>query len=212
MGKKEYVTYGSCQVGVPGAKADIAGCSFMLAPMTEHFEEVIMPAVLKTDTSRVWTTTGKLGTIYRGKAIDVLDTVKACFAFAWQPDVHMTCEMTLTKGCPGDSDNDYVIAEGDEPANEKNLQDIHFPVDCKFALYPLGDLDYIAKIADVANEAIDRGLYQETMHYATVLKGDVHELFAYFGWLLDHCGECMSHFVIQITLSVNSPSPDMPIV
>ena len=207
---ENFVDYSSCKVDVPGAKQDISGCSFMLAPMTDRYEEVILGALAKLDTSRVWSHTEKLGTVYRGRRDDVLDAVEACFAYAWQPDVHMTLEMTLTKGCPGDGDEDYILSDLPGRANAEGMKDIHFPVDCKYALYPLGSTSYMQDIEDVVNEAARRGLYVKTMHYASVLKGDIHDLFDYFSWLFAACEKTMSHFVIQATLSVNSPTPDNP--
>lgn len=206
--EKKYVDYSSCKAGVPGAKQDISGCNFMLAPMADNYEEIILGAIQKLDTSRVWSSTTKMGTVYRGRRDDVLDAVKACFAYAWRKDVHMTLEMTLTKGCPGDGDEDYVLSDLPGLANEEGIKDISFPVDCKYALYPLGSDSYMQAIEDVVNEAVDRGLYTGTVHYASILKGDVHELFDYFGWLFRYCEENMSHFVIEVTLSVNSPTPD----
>ena len=184
--EKGYVNYGACRMGVPGARQDIAGCSFMLAPMTEKYEEIILSAVGKVDTTRIWSGTGKLGTVYRGRSGDVLDAVRACFVHAWRPDVHMTLEMTLTKGCPGDSDDDYVLSDAPGLANEESVRDIRFPVDCKFALYSLGTENYLKDIETVVNHAVDLGIYAGVMHYASLLKGDVHQIFEYFSWLFRH--------------------------
>ncbi len=208
MEKKQYVDYSSCSAGTPGSGQNIAGCLFMLAPMTDRYEDVIMGAVGKVDTSNVWSSTGRMGTVYRGRAADVIDAVEACFAFAWKPDVHMTLEMTLSGGCPGDSDEDYVLGDAAEPANRRALEEVHFPVDCKFSLYPLGTDAYMKGIEDVVNRAIDMGIFSRTAHYATELKGDVHELFDYFSWAFEYCREHFSHTVLEITMSVNSPTAE----
>ncbi|MBQ0060004.1 MAG: hypothetical protein KBS83_08675, partial [Lachnospiraceae bacterium] len=131
MENQDYNSYASCKAGCPGASLDITGCNFMLAPMTDRYEEVIMGAIMKLDSSRVWSNTSKMGTVYRGRRDDVLDAVKACFAYAYQDDVHMTLTMTLTKGCPGDCDEDYVLSDAESLANEEGMKDIHFPVDVK---------------------------------------------------------------------------------
>ena len=205
---QDYNAYASCPAGKPGAKEDISGASFMLAPMTDRYEEVIMGAVRKMDTSRVWINTSKMGTVCRGRRDDVFDCVKACFAYAYQPDVHMTLTLTLSKGCPGDCDVDYVLAEEGTPANEEGTKDLHFPVDVKFALYSLGDGDYMPEISQIIALADEMHVFRKMMHYATVLQGDVQDIFAYFNKAFRHCEDTMSHFVMEITMSVNSPSAD----
>ena len=76
MEKKEYVTYGdktgcSCGCGCGGSGTGITGCRFSLSPMTDDFVDIILGAVGKTRTDKVWQETGKLSTIYRGKQIHV---------------------------------------------------------------------------------------------------------------------------------------------
>ena len=203
--KKEYVTYGSCCPGTPGAQKDITTCNCMLAPMAGNFEEIILGALKKLDTSHVWTHTDRMGTVYRGRMEDVLDAVMACFAYAYRPDVHMTLEMNLSHGCPGDHDADFVLSEEAKPANEEGLKNVHFPVDCRWELYPLGSDDYMKGIADIVNHSIDLGLYKETGHGGTILHGDVHELFDYFRWVFGQCKANFSHFAMEITMVVNAP-------
>ena len=205
---RDYTVYASCAANTPGAKKDITGCSFMLAPMSDRYEELIMGAVTKVDTSRIWSETSKMGTVYRGRRDDVLDAVKACFALSWREDIHMTLTMTLAKGCPGDCDTDYVISEEAGLANEAAVRGIRFPVDVKFALYPLGRDDYMPVISEIIAQADRAGVYKGMMHYATVLAGDVHDIFGYFRDAFRYCEEHLSHFVFEITMSVNSPSPE----
>ncbi len=74
MAEKEYVTYGQksgcgCGCGMTGASQEITGCRFSLSPMTDRFVEVILGAIEKVDTSKVWKATDKLSTVYRGKQI-----------------------------------------------------------------------------------------------------------------------------------------------
>ena len=63
-------------------------------------------------------------------------------------------------------------------------------------------------IADVVNYSIDLGLYRETGHAGTILRGDVQDLFAYFSWVFQWCEQKFSHFVMEISWSVNSPTPE----
>ena len=120
----------------------------------------------------------------------------------------MTMEATVSKGCPGDTDAECYLAEDDALLNEPEIKDIHFPVNCKISLYPMGVPDYMKYIADVVNMSIDCGVYDRSYHYATILEGDVQDLFAYFDKATDYCGANLSHYILEITLSVNSPTAD----
>ena len=155
----------------------------------------------------MWKNTDHLSTVYRGKQIHVVDAVKACFVHAYREGVHMTMEATFTKGCPGDCDADCFMAEDDIRMNEEQIRDIHFPVACKIALYPMGTDSYMKEIAHVVNRAVDLNLYDCSTHYATYLYGDVQDLFNYFDEVTRYCGEKISHYILEATLSVNSPTP-----
>ncbi len=208
MKEKQYVSYGSCCAGSCGASKDITGCRFSLSPMSDDYIAIILGALEKVDTSKVWSNTERLSSLYRGKREHVIDAVKACFVHAWKKDVHMTMEMTFSKGCPGDTDAESYLAENADLLNEAGMQNIHFPVDCKISLYPMGVDNYMSYIANVVNKAVDQGLYAGSSHYVTVLKGDVHDLFAYFAWVNEYCANELSHYVFEVTLSVNSPTAE----
>ena len=206
MSQKQYVTYGSsCGCCSCGSKA-ITGCRFSLAPMCDDFVQVILGAVGKTDTSKVWKQTDKLSTVYRGKACHVEDAVKACFLHAYREDVHMTMEATFSKGCPGDTEADCLLAADDELCNEDAVKDVHFPVNCKISLYPMGVENYMEHIAHIVNLSIDLGIYDHSTHYCTVLSCDVQELFSYIRDVNAYCAENISHYIFEVTISVNSPT------
>ena len=215
MEKKEYVTYGNkgacgCGCGADkegmGSATGITGCRFSLSPMTDSFVEIILDAVKKTRTDKVWQETGKLSTIYRGRQIHVEDALKGCFINAYREGVHMTLEATYSKGCPGDIKGDSFMAADDELLNEPEIKDVHFPVAAKISLYPMGIPDYMKYIAEVVNHAIDLGIYEKSAHYCTVLNCDVQQLFDYIHYVNSYCGEKLSHYIFEVTISVNSPT------
>ena len=206
MSEKQYVTYGSsCGCCGCGSKA-ITGCRFSLAPMCDDFVDVILGAAEKTDTSKVWKQTDKLSTVYRGKACHVEDAVKAFLIHAFREGTHMTMEATYSKGCPGDTEADCLLAQDDKLCNEAAVGDVHFPVSCKISLYPMGVQNYMEYIAHIVNHAIDLGIYEKSTHYCTVLSCDVQALFAYIRQVNAYCAENLSHYVFQVTVSVNSPT------
>ncbi len=189
-----------------GTSLPISGCRFSLYPMCDQFIDLIVGSLEKTDTSYVWSESDALSTVYRGKLEYVADAVKALFINAYREGVHMALEGQFSKGCPGDSDGDSVLEKEGEAPNKAKVEDIHFPVHCKLALYPMGTGDYIDDIAKVWYMAEDRGLQPKTIHYATRIEGDVHEVMDY---LTDVCAlmeKSVSHYILHFTMNCNSPT------
>lgn len=203
--EKPCVTYGSCRCGCGGAK-EITGCRFSLYPMSDHFVDIILEAIGNVDTTKVWKMTDKLSTVYRGKRAHVLDAVKACLIQSYRKGVHMTMEATISKGCPGDVEADAFLTEDEALMNEPIICDVHFPVACKISLYPMGVSDYMKYIANVVNRAVDMGVYAGSSHYVTILNGDVQDIFRYFNEAAEYCSKELSHYILEATLSVNSPT------
>ena len=206
----ETANCGCCRDDLPwegrGTKLDISGCRFSLYPMTDNFVSVILGALEKTDTSAVWSQSDALSTVYRGKLPYVADAVRALFINAWQPDVHMALEGQFSKGCPGDTDGDSLLDREGPAPNQAEIQDRHFPVLCKLALYPMGTGDYIDEIAKVWRMAEAEGLNPKTIHYATRIEGDVQKVFDYLEEVCSLMEKSVPHYILHFTLSVNSPT------
>ena len=188
----ETANCGCCRDDLPwegrGTNLDISGCRFSLYPMTDNFVSVILGALEKTDTSAVW-----------GQS-------RALFNNAWQPEEHMALEGQFSKGCPGDTDGDSLLDREGEAPNRAKIQDRHFPVLCKLALYPMGTGDYIDEIAKVWRMAEAEGLNPKTIHYATRIEGDVQKVFDYLEEVCRLMEQSVPHYILHFTLSVNSPT------
>ena len=206
----ETANCGCCRDDLPwegrGTNLDISGCRFSLYPMTDNFVSVILGALEKTDTSAVWSQSDALSTVYRGKLPYVADAVRALFINAWQPEVHMALEGQFSKGCPGDTDGDSLLDREGEAPNRVKIQDRHFPVLYKLALYPMGTGDYIDEIAKVWRMAEAEGLNPKTIHYATRIEGDVQKVFDYLEEVCRLMEQSVPHYILHFTLSVNSPT------
>ena len=186
-----------------GASQEITGCRFSLSVMADNYVDQILRAVGQVDTQNVWSQTDALSTVYRGRRVHVVDAARAFFVHANDHKSHMTWEGTFSKGCPGDVDADSYLAVDDALSNARREG---FDVLAKIAFYPLGVPNYMDHIAYVANLAVERGLYQSASHYASELKGDVNALFDYFDDVLGYAEQNLAHYVLQVTLSVNSPT------
>ena len=186
-----------------GADKEITGCRFSLSVMADDYASKILNALNKVDTSHVWKETDLLSTTYRGQKRNVINTLKELFIAINDEETHITLEATLSKGCPGDHDDDISteLAPVIRVSSSKK-----FAVHAKIAFYPMGETGYMDYIAYVVNLAIDKGIYDKSSHYATQLYGDVHTLFDYFHEIFDYADEHISHFIFQFTLSINSSS------
>lgn len=205
MSENKYVTYGSCGCGCGcDDRVGITGCRFTLAPMCDDYVDVILGAIEKTDTAKVWKQTDKLSTVYRGKACHVEDAVKAFFVHAFREGTHMTMEATFSRGCPGDTEADSMMECDDALCNAQTQA--HFPVACKISLYPMGVENYMEHIAHIVNHAIDLGIYERSTHYCTILCCDVQELFSYIHEVNAYCAQNLKHYIFEVTMSVNSPT------
>ncbi|GEK90016.1 YKOF-related Family [Alkalibacterium putridalgicola] len=206
---KNYVNYGKCSAGKPGSTMGITGARFNLSPMSDDFVAIILDAIKHVDLSKVWSETDHISTVYRGKEEAVFDALKAAYVYAYREGVHMTLEATVSKGCPGDSDSDYTLALENPKVNNKQTQDIDFPVIGKFALYPMGSDNYMGTIEKVVNEGIDRGVVTGSGHYGTNLGGSVQDVFDYLEYVSNTVGKEVSHYVSQFTLLCNVPEGEV---
>lgn len=187
---------------------EVTGCRFSLYPMSNDFVPIILGALEKTDISAVWSKSDALSTIYRGKREYVTDAAKALFINAWKKDVHMAMEGQFSKGCPGDVAGESKLDFKGQVPNKELVEDIHFPALCAIALYPMGPGDYMEDIKKVVEMASERGLHPKSVHYATGIGGDIHTIFDYLDDVCKHMERVTSHYILQFTISVNSPTKE----
>ena len=184
-------------------------CRFSLAPMSDSFIEIILGAIAKVDTSRVSAVTDEFSTTYRGGRRQVLDALKACFAYSYREGVHMALNAVLEAGCPCRAEEDARVcpaAPADETlVNEAGTASLHFKTAVKFSLYSMGDEDYLDRIAPVIAIVKDAGLFVRSDPGATVMQGDVGDIFNCLEAVAAHCEANLKHYVIQLTLAVNLP-------
>lgn len=184
----------------------IVGCRFSLYPMSDRFVEIIMGVLEKVDRSKVWMSTGDISTCIRGKAEHVFDVAKAVYIQAAVSGLHVVWNGTFSIGCPGDSEGDVYLSEDEERMNEAGLRQHSVETACQFALYPLGNPDYMKIIYDQIERAKARGTFSGGVHYASRLDGDAHEVFASLEESFVNASKLASHVTMTAVLSANSPS------
>lgn len=197
-----------CLWCIGGASKGVSGCRFSLYPMADNFVEIILGALSKTDMSKVWKATDKLSTCVRGKRAHVFDSVKGLFVNAYRENVHMALEATFSKGCPGDTDADSFMEVDDIKLNENLIKDQKFNVVSKISFYPMGENDYMEHIAHAVMKAKENGVFSKSSHYVSILEGDVHDVFKTLEDIFEYGEANLSHYILQVTISVNSPTKE----
>ncbi|GAA0346677.1 HMP/thiamine ABC transporter substrate-binding protein ThiU [Bacillus carboniphilus] len=184
----------------------IAGCRFSLYPMTDDFVNVILSALKEVDTSKVWVQTDDVSTCIRGRISHVFDVTKAIFLHAAKTGEHVVINGTYSIGCPGDSEGDVYLVENDERLNAEKSAEIKQPVACQFALYPMGNGEYMDAIYSEVQKIKDKGVEVTSVHYATRLDGEAHSIFTGLENCFTNVEKHVSHVVMTFNISANSPS------
>ncbi|MGF2050699.1 YkoF family thiamine/hydroxymethylpyrimidine-binding protein [Enterococcus casseliflavus] len=186
---------------------DITGCRVSLYPMKDHFAQQIVASIERTDTTAVWQQTDLFSTLFRGEAPSVVDAAAGLFINAYESKTHLVGEFTFSKGCPGDSAGDaFLNGDQAQPNKASNLMNGTFDVDCKYSFYVFGENNYMEEIATIVQLAETYGLAPRSAHYVTMLTGTANQLFGYFEAALAYAHDHFPHYVLEATVSVNSPS------
>jgi hypothetical protein len=182
---------------------NVIGCRFSLSVMNDNYVEMILSSLRNVNTQNIWSITDALSTTYRGRQIHVLDALKACFVSINDGKTHITMEATFSKGDPEDSNEDLPQAETGALTNSACDK---FDALCKISLYPLGIINYMDYVIYAIDLSKKKDLFIKSSHYAYEIEGGVNDIFDYFDEVMSFAESNTGHFVLQATLSVNSPS------
>lgn len=182
----------------------IVGFRFTLNPMSGDFIKIIKGALNDTDTSNVWMHTDDVSTVIRGKQNHVFNVAKALTLHAAKTGEHVALNGTFSIGCPGDSSGDVYLDKDDELLNTDNTKQY---VSSQFALYPMNNPDYMSVIYREVERAKEHNVWNDSMHYASGIHGDIHDVFAFFEESFTNArSEQHRHLVMTVSMSINSPS------
>lgn len=182
----------------------IVGFRFTLNPMSSDFIRIIKGALNETDTSNVWKHTDDVSTVIRGKQNHVFNVAKALTLHAAKTGEHVALNGTFSIGCPGDTSGDVYLDKDDVLLNTDDTKQY---VSSQFALYPMNNPDYMSVIYKEVERAKEHGVWNDSMHYASGIHGDIHDVFAFFEESFTHArSEEHRHLVMTVSMSINSPS------
>ncbi len=178
--------------------------------MTARFTDVIMPAVNQLKAGKgtgLTVQTDDLSTLVHGGVTDVFTALRDSFAAAAEEGEHVAASILFSRGCPGETE---CCSAGDKlddafPAlvlPDGNVSDRE--ISAQFSLYPLGTPDYMDCIYDVVDITKRKETFTCSKNFCTRIDGTVADVFQsiYESFITTQ----ISHVVIHVTLSANSPS------
>jgi uncharacterized protein YqgV (UPF0045/DUF77 family) len=186
----------------------IAGCSFSLYPMSDQFVDLILSALKKVDSSKVWMKTDRVSTIVRGRIPHIFDVTQAAFLEIAKTGTHVVYNATFSVGCPGDTEGHAYMEVDDDVLNRELIDSVDQDLSAKFALYPMGGGNYMDPIYEQIEAMKSHNVDVELTHYETMLDGPAQNIFNGLQSVLQAMEDAGSpHTVMTVTLSANSPSP-----
>ena len=183
----------------------LAGASFSVHPMSDDYKKVIKQALTEVNTSHVTLQTDDVNSTVQGTIPNVFDVTRAICGNAAATKKHVAFQATYSLGCPG---NKKRLSETATQLLYNALPQgvLDTFVAAKFALYPLGDVDYMTIIKQQL-AYIPSSVVITPHPYSTKLEGSFETVFQ----TLQQCFEGVveagsSHTVMTVTISIHSPS------
>ena len=192
-------------------QTDITGCRFSLYPMSDDYVSIILEALRKTDTTKVWQRTDAMSTLYFGRQSNVISCVCAVFSNARKDGIHMAGEFMFSDASQfAEEVPDAILLAGDETLSSSSAPFTDYPAYAKVSLCTDGSQNREKHIGEIVRHAKQLGLQPGIVPYAIMLKGSATTLFAYFSDVIDYARVHMPSYALQATVSVNSPTRDDP--
>lgn len=172
-----------------------ANCRFSLAVMADDYAAMILKALSAVDTVGIQASTDLLSTTYIGTVADVFAKLQEIFAVVNDGETHITLEATLSPTTISQemtNSNEFVTTKS-------------FVVHGKIACYSLQNVNHHEQVAQIVELAKLVDIFDRNALHGCEFHGDINDLFKFFTASYHYVDEYSSDFVIQISLSVNSP-------
>ncbi|MBM6592839.1 YkoF family thiamine/hydroxymethylpyrimidine-binding protein [Microvirga pudoricolor] len=197
-----------------------SGAQFSIYPMTSDFVPAILRgiAALETYNESLRRETDDISTLLVGPPDAVVRAMRDAFTEVARGGGHVVLSATLSRGCPGESDDPICTAPALAPlrADEDPVAgavsrfdpgvDRGIPVAAQISLYPLGTEAHMARIGACIDFLKQAGVYEKSKHFCSKLRGDASTVFAAIERAFIDFAPMSAHVVMSITVSAGSPS------
>jgi energy-coupling factor transport system substrate-specific component len=197
-----------------------SGAQFSLYPMTSDFVPAIMAGIAALDAYRdvIRRETDDVSTLLVGPPDLVVRAMRDAFVATARSGAHVVLSATLSRGCPGESDDPLCaapsiprLAPGDDPvaaALRRYDPGLASGIACagQISLYPLGTEAHMARIGSCIDFLKAVGVYEKPKHFCSKLRGDAGALFSAVECSYLDFAPAEAHVVLTLTVSANSPT------
>lgn len=197
-----------------------SGAQFSLYPMSAGFVADIGRgiAALEAHDRILRRETDDLSTLLVGPPDAVVHAMRDAFVAVARGGGHVVLSATLSRGCPGESDDPICTAPALPPlaadldpapaalARFRPPSASGVAAAAQISLYPLGTEAHMARIGACVDFLKAAGVYDRSKNFCTKLRGDAGAVFAAVerAWL--DFAPLSAHVVLTLTVSANSPS------
>lgn len=198
------------------------GAQVSLYPMTSGFVDVILSGLeaLTPHRDRLRIETDDVSTLMVGAPEPLFDAIRDLFARAAKEPAHVTLHATISRGCPGEPDDDLCRCEtltvGQSlplaeraalaAAAVKQAPVLGVGIDVQFSLYVLGQDRHMDEIYGCIDFLKASGTFFKSKNFCTRLRGDAGAVFETVRQAFLRFGPAEGHVTIDLTASANSPS------
>ena len=197
-----------------------SGAQFSIYPMSSDFIPAIMRGIAAIDGygDRVRRETDELSTLIVGPPDTIVHALRDAFVAVAKPGGHVVLSATLSRGCPGESDDPICAAPSfGPPASDSDLvadalRKFHAVpasgVACaaQISLYPLGTEAHMARIGACIDFLKAAGVYDRSKNFCSKLRGDAGSVFAAIERAFLDFVPASAHVVLAVTISAGSPT------
>ena len=200
-----------------------SGAQFSLYPMTADFVPAIMRGIAALDAygSAIRRETDDVSTLLVGPPDTVVQALRDAFVATAGGGGHVVMSATLSRGCPGESDDPICTAprmpppaEGEDLvaaalARMNDARPSGLMCSAQISLYPLGTDVHMTRIGACIDFLKAAGVYAKPKHFCSKLRGDAAQLFSAIERAFLDFAPPSAHVVLTLTISAGSPSkPD----
>jgi len=197
-----------------------SGTQFSLYPMTADFVPAIMRGIAALDAyqGQIRRETDDLSTLMIGPADTIVRAMRDAFIATASGGGHVVLAGTLSRGCPGESDDPICTASAIPPpppgedlvaasvARYVPGELCGIRIAAQISLYPLGTEAHMARIGACIDFLKAVGVFDRSKHFCTKLKGDAVEVFAAIERCYLDFAPANAHVVLTIIVSAGSPT------
>lgn len=198
-----------------------SGAQLSLYPMCDDFVAVILKAVDALDPyrPRFRIETDDVSTLIVGPPEEIFPAMRDLFASAAETGVHCVLSAAISRGCPGEPDDEICMPSADfgtaapledrisaarEAVARAGMTGVE--VAAQFSLYPLGGSHHMDEIYGCIDFLKSSGVFEKSKNFCTKLRGDAGPVFATLGEAFLRFGAPNGHVALDLTVSANSPT------